>query len=102
MSRGLGQLQRILIHHIRAKPGLTWAELRGEPLHPTHERSLRRALRRLVDDKVVMIQGSGGRRDPFRYVIHPAVLVGTGDREAGGVGAPSGGSLAHAPGLLRG
>jgi hypothetical protein len=83
MSRGPGAMQRYLVYLIRVhgKP-VTFAELRaiilkagnapaGAVLRPPVERSLRRALRSLVRDQIIITLGGGGRGDPHRYFLHP-------------------------------
>jgi hypothetical protein len=40
--------------------------------NPSRVRSLRRALRTLIDKGFVIELGRGGRRQPFRYCAHPA------------------------------
>jgi hypothetical protein len=87
MSRGPGYLQQYLRAEIggRKKP-ITFSAIRARilrdldhPEGPTFERSLRRALRGLVDAGVVMALGDGGRGDPHRYCINPlaAAIGGT-------------------------
>jgi hypothetical protein len=82
MSRGLGKLQRYLLDLISHQP-MTFAEMRaiahGDDtilftMMPQPERSLRRALRKLIDDGAVATTGTGGPRSPFRYHLRPAVL----------------------------
>lgn len=70
MSRGLGKVQRALFRtlHAKGRP-MTFVELRGGDIGPTLERSLRRALKRMVDEGVIRTIGSGGRSDPIRYFI---------------------------------
>ena len=85
MPRGLGKQQRhvkdMLHRAFDAKIGaLTFAHIRGveimnlggdperDKLNPSHERSLKRALKRLVDrGDVVITGGKGGVADPYRY-----------------------------------
>jgi len=50
-------------------------------LRPTFERSLRRALRKMVDDGVVKTVGDGGPRDPARYHVDPLLLAMAGNEE---------------------
>jgi len=82
MSRGFGRLQRSLMAIIRhhGRP-MTFAEIRGERRHPTRERSVRRALRSLVDDYMLIAIGDGGRREPTRYFIHPLIIRKAGDKD---------------------
>jgi hypothetical protein len=85
MPRGLGSLQkaikRVLDRAIECDAGaLTFNAIRmvfavrygGDPnarLNPTHERSLKRALKLLVDrGDVLIIGGEGGQKDPYRYI----------------------------------
>lgn len=84
MSRGLGALQRRIKTMLRLGP-LRFADMRtvllierqhdaalfGEvidKLRPARERSLRRALKGLVDRGDVLIAGAGGPSDPRRYM----------------------------------
>lgn len=96
MSRGLGKMQRLLWKMVydHGKP-MTFEEMRevilqalgdrapdrlvnlyrGE-LRPSFERSLRRALHKMVKDRGMMITcGIGGSADRFRYFIHPMVIA---------------------------
>ncbi len=86
MPRGLGKQHRhdkdMLHRAFDAKIGaLTFAHIRGveimnlggdperDKLNPSHERSLKRALKRLVDRGDVLIAGGkGGVADPYRYI----------------------------------
>jgi hypothetical protein len=86
MSRGLGALQRdikgLLARTVGLVRPLRFADLRGlfivhyggdpkrgDKLTPTQERSLKRALKGLVDrGDVLIVSGSGGQRDPHRYM----------------------------------
>ena len=98
MSRGFGRLQRELFATIRrhAKP-MAFDEMRAallqnageEPdagLNPSFERSVRRALRRLIRDGVLVALGGGGRADPFRYFMSmtsiATVIASTSEEEA--------------------
>jgi hypothetical protein len=87
MSRGLGRLQRWLVPMIRrhGKP-MTFDDMRaiirreleveeGTKLYSSLERSLRRALHRMVSNGGVIAFGGGGRADPFRYFMHPMVIT---------------------------
>ena len=81
MSRGPGRLQRALWQAIQqhGKP-MAFAEIRAEVVEagiwvsPSLERSLRRALYRMVSDGELIALGSGGRADPHRYFIHPMII----------------------------
>jgi hypothetical protein len=82
MSRGLGRMQRVLFETIRrhGQP-MTFDELRieaigddGGRLRGAFERSMRRALHRMVSDGGLIAIGGGGRADPFRYFVHPMVM----------------------------
>jgi hypothetical protein len=82
MSRGLGALQRVLWQTIRRhdRP-MTFAEIRAEAiggddveLTASFERSLRRALHRMVEGGGLIAIGDGGRSDPHRYFIHPLII----------------------------
>jgi hypothetical protein len=90
MSRGLGRLERYLCMMVGAeKKPFTFAELRDIiletnrdaydgakiELRPSFERSLRRALHRLVSTEIFIALGSGGRADPHRYFINPRLIV---------------------------
>jgi hypothetical protein len=88
MSRGPGRLQQAIFHTLRehGKP-MTWAEMRSEVckqtgfdealfsiVHNSLERSLRRAMAKMVKDGAVITIGHGGRADPFRYSIDPLLM----------------------------
>ena len=81
LSRGPGRLQRALWQTIRqhGKP-MGFAEIRAEVVRagiwvsPSVERSLRRALHRMVSDGGLFAIGSGGRADPHCYFIHPMII----------------------------
>src|SRR6476661_9598506 len=93
MSRGLGKLQHSLKRMIWAaeeygarERGIMFAEMRnaivmgdgGTPsrdtLRPTYERSLKRAMKTLVDrGDVLIISGNGRPGDPYRYVTVEAM-----------------------------
>ena len=79
MSRGLGALQRTLLASIRrhGKP-MTFEDIRIEAigdddvqLSASFERSVRRALHRMVSTGMLVALGAGGRSDPSRYFLHP-------------------------------
>ena len=85
MPRGLGKQQRYVKETLQrafdAKIGaLTFADIRGatilyaggnpvqDKLNPSFERSLKRAVKTLVDrGDVVILSGKGGVADPYRY-----------------------------------
>jgi hypothetical protein len=91
MSRGLGKLQLAIKNTIKVGEdygprGVTFADIRsasivrtgGEPkrdkLRPTYERSLRRALKMLVDRGDVLISdGTGRPGNPYRYITRRAL-----------------------------
>lgn len=94
MSRGLGSLQRDIknIFQYCADDGigaLTFADIRAVALHregvsredlknyrfkPAFERSMKRALKTLVDRReVVIVGGKGGQLDPYRYTTLKAI-----------------------------
>jgi hypothetical protein len=82
MSRGLGRLQQVLWVTIRrhGKP-LTFDYIRAEAIGPdggqlsaSFERSMRRALHRMVSTGGLVTIGDGGRADPYRYFINPLVI----------------------------
>ena len=96
MSRGLGRLQRALwgtirqhgkpmtFEDIRAvvrqdfeKDGKQYSSFEWSLLYSSLERSLRRALHRMVSDGGLIALGGGGRADPFRYFVHPMVIAMT-------------------------
>ena len=81
MSRGLGKQQLAITGLIKKAESvgvtsMTFADMRqvfvlrnGDTLHPTRERSLKRALKALVDRGDVLIIGGNGRPgDPYRYI----------------------------------
>jgi hypothetical protein len=83
MSRGPGKLQRALFLTIQryGKP-MTFDDIRVEAmgdggflLAVSIERSLRRALHRMVNDGALIAIGAGGRADPYRYFIHPMIML---------------------------
>jgi hypothetical protein len=81
VSRGLGYLQRYLFSMLlNAGKPMTFAEIRriAKPhengYDPHLERSIRRTLKKLVDDRTVIPLGRGGPGDPHRYCIHPQFL----------------------------
>lgn len=81
MSRGHGCLQRYLFEVLAHKP-MTFAEIRKVAAcegYPTVERSLRRSLRKMVDDKTVVTTGRGGPGDPSRYEISPLLHFFAGE-----------------------
>jgi hypothetical protein len=87
MSRGLGKLQRALFATIQrhGKP-MTSDEMRAEAigddggrLSASFERSIRRALHRMVSDGGLIVIGDGRRADPFRYSIDPMIIAMTCD-----------------------
>ena len=82
MSRGLGKLQRVLFATIQqhGKP-MTFDDIRAEAiggddvkLTASFERSIRRALHRMVTDGGLIAIGDGGRADPYRNFIHPLII----------------------------
>lgn len=97
MSRGLGALQRkiktLLDRSFRAGLGpLRFADIRGvflindggnpvtDRLDPTHERSLKRALKTSVERGDVLIMGGkGGPADPYRYITVECFAGATGE-----------------------
>jgi DNA-binding PadR family transcriptional regulator len=74
MSRGPGYLQRYLFGLIQQKP-MTFAEIRkiaqddvtSFVTRPSMERSLRRALLKMVRDGAVITEGRGDVGNPYRY-----------------------------------
>ena len=85
MSRGWGRRQKDLFFYIRddAAGPMTFEEIAkalyqipdGRVLRQPIERSLRRALRRLVDDTLVLALGPGGRSNPHRYLVAPQIYL---------------------------
>ena len=78
MSRGPGCLQRYLFNTLRrGDHAMTFTEIiaiakpHESGYRPHVERSLRRALKRMIDDGVVFTAGRGGPGDPQRYFLHP-------------------------------
>lgn len=98
MSRGLGALQREIKKALTAAfdkgyGGMQIAELRswfvvrdgGDPtsdkLQSTQERSLKRALKALMDrGEVLVIAGKGGPGDPRRYTTVECFAAATGTK----------------------
>jgi hypothetical protein len=95
MSRGPGRMQRALFVLVRrhGKP-MTFREMcisfmqaNGENspdtklIKPTFQRSMRRALKKMVDDGSLMALGDGGPGDPKRYWLDPLMVAMTGSRE---------------------
>ena len=96
MSRGLGTLQgdvkRVLTRAAEYGFGtLRFTDIRaafvvgagGDPqndmLRPSHERSIKRALKGLVDRRdVVVVGGEGGPGDPYRYTTIECLAAATG------------------------
>jgi hypothetical protein len=91
MSRGFGCLERFFLEIIiaSAKP-MTFADIIESELpgsgyngsfkawrddHGGRVRSMRRALRTLIDKGYVVELGRGGRRQPFRYCLDPEIKV---------------------------
>jgi hypothetical protein len=85
MSRGLGKLQSFWLRVASAQRGLwTFDELcrsafpesykPGFEMRPSVKRSLRRALRRMIDDNNIVAVGGGGPSDPHRYCINPTLF----------------------------
>ena len=56
------------------KDGTRYSSLEWSLLYSPLERSLRRALQRMVRDDVVIAIGDGGRADPHRYFVHPKIM----------------------------
>ncbi len=99
MSRGLGKLQReikraltVMYDHgftgqMRIADIRNWfiARYGGNPdtdkLPPTHERSLKRALKGLIDrGEVLVVDGKGGPGDPRRYTTVECFAAATGQK----------------------
>ena len=61
---------------------LTFATRHGGKLDPVFERSLKRALKGLVErGDVLIVSGKGGQTDPFRYVTVECFTTGaTGEK----------------------
>jgi hypothetical protein len=88
MCRGLGKLQRFWIKVAASDESVskpwTFDELcrsafpeAYEPsmeMRPSFKRSLRRALKKLVDDQNIIPLGAGGPSNPYRYCINPMLL----------------------------
>jgi hypothetical protein len=102
MSRGLGRLQNALFFTIRqhGKPmtfkdirvvirkefeedGKLYSSFEWSLLYSSLERSLRRALHRMVKDGLLVAFGDGGQSDPYRYFFHPmGIAIMCGEPEA--------------------
>lgn len=89
MSRGPGYLQRYLFGLLNGEP-ITFAEILriAKPHEVTYmphiERSLRRSLKKMIDDQVVIALGRGGPGEPHRYAVHPmlAALIKIAPRDS--------------------
>jgi hypothetical protein len=46
--------------------------------NPSRVRSIRRALRTLIDKGFIIELGRSGRRQPFRYCVHPELFESCG------------------------
>ena len=76
MSRGHGLRQRSLLALIQDADGATTFQEIAQALCPQElsgsvRRSMRRALKGLVDEGAVLALGAGGRGEPHRYCINP-------------------------------
>jgi hypothetical protein len=98
LSRGLGKLQREIKHALTMAFDHGYGPMRiadirywfiarygGDPesdkLRPTHERSLKRALKGLIDkDEVLIFDGKGGPGDPRRYITVECFAAATGEK----------------------
>jgi hypothetical protein len=88
MSRGLGRTQlwikaTLTLGSERFKAPARFADLRDAawPLSDYDERSLKRALKSLVDrGDVVIVSGRGGVLDPYRYMTVEAFASMTGEK----------------------
>jgi hypothetical protein len=98
VSRGIGKLQREIKHTLTVAfdngyGSMRIADLRnwfvvcngGDPesdkLLPTYERSLKRALKGLIDrGEVLVVDGKGGPGDPRRYTTVECVAAATGEK----------------------
>jgi hypothetical protein len=87
MSRGLGRLLRWLwlIIQWHGKP-MMFEDIRavmrkelevedGTKLYSSFERSLRRALQRMVSDGGLIAISGGGPADPYRYFMDPLLIA---------------------------
>jgi hypothetical protein len=77
MSRGYGYMQTWLVHKLADGRPKTFDAILAEDdvsERASVRRSLRRALKKLVDDGTVIPLGWGGPSDPHRYAIHPTLL----------------------------
>jgi hypothetical protein len=85
MSRGLGKMQRFWVqvacNNINpwtfdelCRSAFPEAYEPGQEMRPSLKRSLRRALKKLVDERTIIPLGAGGRADPLRYCINPNCL----------------------------
>ena len=60
---------------------MTFDDMRAEAgddrdrLRASFTRSIRRLLHQMVRDGELIATGSGGRADPFRYIVNPKVIV---------------------------
>jgi hypothetical protein len=84
MSRGLGNLQRLLYQIVRDhrhEPPMTFAQIRmhivegGARPWSSLERSARRAIAGLVREEHLVAIGGGGVTSPYHYCIHPGILL---------------------------
>jgi hypothetical protein len=103
MSRGLGYVQQYLIRHLRhSKKPMTFADILARAFpEGSYEadmakalgsgqvariRSLRRAMKSLVDDNMLIAIGEGGPADPKRYWLNP-MMIGHARARARGRGS---------------
>ena len=84
MSRGPGRIQQYLLMMLyRQNTAMTFTEIKRiarpheDTYRPDLERSMRRALKGLVDREIVLEDGKGRRGDPCRYRINPTAIQAT-------------------------
>lgn len=87
MSRGPGWIQRALyLTILHGHKPMTFANIRdhiakardyppGVTMLPDFQRSVRRALKRMVDDQAIIALGKGGPADPHRYCPNPMLVA---------------------------
>ena len=87
MSRGFGRLERGVMALIeRTGKPMTFVAIRAametKPRPSFDERSLRRAVHRLIEKSMLIAMGNGGPAAPPRYFVHPLRIGMMRDQDA--------------------